>query len=162
MEPLQIISAIGAASAVGHLAKDTIMSADETPHELGSDHEGFRKVHESLAVGLGILGLTGIGTIAAMYWLHQKNEQEHNLLQEQLDALFNLAERNEGRRVRPTSPDETVNGITFPAWLKKAGVKETGYVPGLKSSAEWRAWNNGEDPKRFASTSSTNFSVLER
>lgn len=151
MDPVTVFSAITAASAVGHLAKETIVNFDETQHERGPEHEGFREEHKAMGVAIGVLGLAGIGTMAVMYWLHEKNEEQHGFLQEQLDALFNVEEQEHGRSFRPTGPDKiNAHGLTFKEWLKKAGVSEKGYVPGLKSSAEWEAWVLGEDPKHYA------------
>ena len=88
MNPAVIIPVgLTAAGLLGHLARETYVTTEETPHELGPEHAGFRAEHESMKAGILGLGITVSITTALMAYFVSKNHEEHEKLQEQLDDL---------------------------------------------------------------------------
>jgi hypothetical protein len=102
---------LGAANLLGHLTKEFNMSTEETPHELGPEHTGFRAELENMKAGiLGLMVTVGVTTGLMAYFVRQ-NEKEHEKLQEQLEKLWDAWGEHEVSRRRRHLPTETVDQL---------------------------------------------------
>jgi hypothetical protein len=88
MNPALISAGFTAANLFGHVARETTMNIEETPHELGPEHAGFRAEHESMKAGILGLGITIAITTGFMAYFVSRNEKDHEKLQDELDVIW--------------------------------------------------------------------------